>query len=71
MATPYFYIDFPFSGLSPLSGKIFGTPPPPSDSIFGRSYVLIPFNKGGGGVPKFQLWSMCRGVSLDVYTLCS
>ena len=35
----------PFSGLSHLSSKILV--PPPSGSIFGRSYSL-PFNKRGG-----------------------
>ena len=69
MAILHFYIDFPFSGLSPLSGKILGTPPQVTQFLEGPtpSFPLIK----GGGVPKFQLWSMCRGVSLEVYTLCS
>ena len=55
MATPQFYINPLFSGLSPLSSKIF-QPPPPSDSIFGR-YHPLPFNKGGrcGWGWRFQL----------------
>ena len=51
MATPppFLHQPPPFQ-LSPLSSKIFGTPPsPPSDSIFGRSYPPPPsFNKGVG-----------------------
>ena len=43
---PHFYINPPpFSGLSPFSSKISGTPR--SDSIFGRSYPP-------GGVPTMQ-----------------
>ena len=54
MATPPFLHQPPFSDLSPLSSKNFRTPPP-SDSIFERSYPPPPFNKGEGG--RFQL---CR-----------
>ena len=46
MATPHFYINPPFSGLSSLSKKKFRTLP--CDSIFGRFYPPH-FNKGGGG----------------------
>ena len=43
----HFYMNPPFSGLSPLSSKKFCTPPP-SDSIFGRSYPS-PLIRAGGG----------------------
>ena len=43
----HFYINLPFSGLSPLSSKKFRTTP--SDSIFGRSYPLHLIRGGGGG----------------------
>ena len=49
MATPHFYIKPPLQIYSPILAKNF-VPPPPSDSIFGRSYPLPPFNKGRGGV---------------------
>ena len=51
MATPpppsHFYINSRFSGLSPFSSKIFGSPP--GDSIFVRSYSPFKKGKGGGG----------------------
>ena len=49
---PPFVHQPPFSGLCPLSSKKICTPPP-SDSIFGRSYPT--FNKGGGGGEEFHL----------------
>ena len=49
VATLHFYINSPFSGLSPFSSKKFHTPHPPSDSTFGISYPHPSFNMGGGG----------------------
>ena len=47
MWQPYILQKPPFSGLSPLSSKIFGTPPPPSDSFLeGPTPPLI---RGRGG----------------------
>ena len=45
VATPHFYINPPFSDLSPVSSKKFQTSP--RDSIFGRSYPP-PLIRGGG-----------------------
>ena len=65
VVTPHFYINPPFSGLSPLSSKQFRIPP--SDSIFGRSYppspTSPPFNKGRVPTTKIYLvrsWILCR-----------
>ena len=49
----------PFSRLSRLSSKIFGTPPHLAQVLEGPTpYPLpLPFNKGGGGLQLYDLMS--------------
>ena len=51
---PHFYINPPFTGLSPLSSKNFVPPNPPQVTQF--SEVLVPplIREGGGGVPTMM-----------------
>ena len=58
MATPYFYINPPFSGLSPLSSKKFHTPK------WLNFWKVLPPLIGGGGV------QLCLLHKLEYYEIC-
>ena len=70
MTIPVFLHQPPFLGLSPLSSKKFRTPPP-SDSIFGRSYrTLITEEKGGGGGGCSNYVSIVNTCSDEASIIC-
>ena len=49
-----------FSGLSPLSSKMFGTPPPPSNSIYFWKVLPTSLIRGGGGPNLLHLSKLSR-----------
>ena len=65
--SPHFYINPPFSGLSSLFSKIFGTP---QVTQFSEGPTLRPFNKGGRRGSNYDTCFQLETIVIKFFQRC-